>query len=433
MPTPVVMPQLGESVVEGTVSRWLKREGESVTAYEPLLEISTDKVETEIPSPASGVLLRILVAEGATAQRGTALALIGAPGESAPTPAPSAAAGQPAQPHPHGPHITPVVARMAAEHGLDLSAIAGTGTDGRVTRKDVEAFLAQRAPAPPAPEELPPWERPGSGELFRPTVEYERPPAPPPAAAPAPPPPTRLHPPEHAPHAAEGELIALTAMRRAIAEHMRRSMDTAAHATTVFEVDMAAVLTHQHAHKEDFAAQGVNLTLTAYFAAAAIHALHAVPVLNSEWREDGIFHWTNVHLGVAVGVGDGLVVPVIHQAQERSLIGLAHAINDLSERARHRQLAAEELRGGTFTLSNHGVGGSLLGLPIIHQPQSGILGVGLLEKRVRVVTDAAGQDMIAIRPCCYVTLTFDHRVADGEQADAFLLAFKRRLESWGAD
>jgi 2-oxoglutarate dehydrogenase E2 component (dihydrolipoamide succinyltransferase) len=419
MPVEVIMPQLGESVVEGTVSRWLKRVGDTVAAFEPLLEVSTDKVETEIPSPASGVLTAILVQAGQTVARGTTLAIItGADEPPVAPPDPASATGS-------RPHVTPVVARMAAEHNLDLSQIAGTGQGGRVTKKDVEAYLARRAPSAASSADVPPWERPGSGDLFKPSEEYAPPPVPTPAPppVPTPAPPTPSEPPT-------GEVEPLTAIRRAIADHMVRSKHTSPHVTTVFEIDMSAVLAHQRAHEAAFAAEGVRLTLTAYFAAAAVEALRAEPIFNATWTDAGIRRNRAIHLGIAVAVPDGLIVPVIRDAGDRNLIGLARALNDLTARARSRALQPGETTGGTFTITNHGVSGSLLATPIINQPQAGILGVGALEKRVRVVTDAAGNDAIAIRPCLYVTLTFDHRLADGAAADRFLAALKTHLETW---
>lgn len=480
MPTKVIMPQLGESVVEGTVSRWLKHEGETVDQYEPLLEVSTDKVDTEVPAPSAGVLLQILVAEGQTVERGAVLALIGALDEQTngeatggePSSAPRAIPVEQGQAASNGNgeytgHVTPVVARMAAEHHLDLSQIPGTGRDGRVTKKDVEAYLKNPHPPTPSPlhregeqeaveTEVPPWERPGSGDLFKPTVEYgekkssnPHPPAPSPlrsegekSAAPgnlsngdvgrtrtvevmAQKAAERPHPVEPVPAGTPGELTPLTSMRRAIAEHMVRSKHTSPHVTTVFELDMTAPLKHREANKAAFAKQGVNLTLTAYFAAAAVAALRANPYLNAQWTDEGIYLHHAIHLGMAVALGEGLIVPVIKNAGDLNLIGLARAVNDLSARARSKALKPEEVQGGTFTITNHGVSGSLLATPIINQPQVGILGVGVVEKRVKVINDA-----IAIRPCCYVTLTFDHRVADGAVGDAFMMTLKDALENW---
>ncbi len=452
MPTKVIMPQLGESVVEGTVSRWLKNVGDTVIEFEPLLEVSTDKVDTEIPAPASGTLLEIHVEAGRTVERGALLALIGDAGERPghePEPSavqvPQPALTQPAAMHQQNGgngtytgHVTPVVARMAAEHQLDLAKIPGTGRDGRVTKKDVEAYLAQRpSPLLPLPQgegneepELAPWERPGSGDLFKPTSEYgaetisegtqhivpkqeDRAPQ-------------RVHPVEAVPQGAAGELVPLSAMRKAIAEHMVRSkLQTAPHVTTVFEIDLTTVLNHREAHKETFARQGINLTLTAYFAAATVKALQANRYLNAQWTNEGIYLHNTVHLGIAVALEEGLIVPVIKNAQDLNLTGLARAVNDVSTRARAKQLKPDEVQGGTFSISNHGVSGSLFATPIINQPQVGILGVGVMEKRVKVI-----DDMIAIRPCVYITLTFDHRVADGATGDAFMLTLKDALENW---
>ncbi|MBL8132531.1 MAG: 2-oxo acid dehydrogenase subunit E2 [Anaerolineae bacterium] len=455
MPTNVIMPQLGESVVEGTVSRWLKQPGDRIQAFEPLLEISTDKVDSEIPAPAEGVLLQILVPAGETVERGTILAIIGGEGERGDTPPPlvpapaarSAAASNGASSPAADPpasggytgHVTPVVARMAAEHRLDLGQIAGTGRDGRITKKDVERYLEARLAARMTPAaagvqteaEVAPWEKPVEGaDLFKPTVDYSAEPssasaAPRPAALAAP------SAPAAPPSTADGELIRLSPMRRAIAEHMVRSkLHTAPHVTTVFEVDLSAVMAHREAHKAGFAAQNVHLTLTAYFVAAAVEALRAVPVLNGQWRDDGIFIHREQHIGMAVALDEGLIVPVIRRAGDLNLLGIARAVGDLAGRARAKALQPDEVQGGTFTITNHGVSGSLFATPIINQPQVGILGVGVVEKRVKVVTDRRGDDMIAIRPCAYVSLTFDHRVADGAAGDKFLNVLKDALENW---
>lgn len=470
MPTNVIMPQLGESVVEGTVSKWLKQVGDTVQEFEPLLEISTDKVDTEIPAPAGGVLLKILVPAGETVERGTLLAVIGQPNETvadapvgaqraAPLPttavatpvanghATAAQANAPAvvvDNSAYAGHVTPVVARMVAEHQIDLAQITGTGRDGRVTKKDVEAYLESRSAADAAPaEELPPWETPGSGDLFKSTQDYND--TPPPestvgtrhassseqaakptqSAAPA-----RVHPVEPIPQASPGDLVPLTGMRRAIAEHMVRSKHTSPHVTTIFEIDLSAVLAHRSAHKDAYAKQGVNLTLTAYFVSAAVEALRAVPYLNAQWTDEGIFLHTVQNIGVAVALDEGLIVPVIKDAGDYNLLGLARLVNDVATRARSKQLKPDEVKDGTFTITNHGVSGSLVAMPIINQPQVGILGVGMLEKRVKVITDALGNDSIAIRPCVYVSLTFDHRVVDGAAGDAFLLKLKQTLEGW---
>jgi len=430
MATEVVMPKLGESVVEGTVSRWLKQEGETISEFEPLLEVSSDKVDSEIPSPAGGVLLKIYVPEGETVTAGTLLALIGQPGEAVPEKLADqpVAVSRPAVPEVSAPaggrggnggaRISPVVARIAAEHQVDISRIKGTGIGGRVTKKDILAYVegkSETAPSPALPEELPPWERPGSGDLFKPTDDLYKPstgrddqPSAPAPALPA------------------GEIIPLSKMRRLIAEHMVASKRTAPHVTTVFEADMSAVTAHRKANLDAFAARGINLTYTAYFVAAAAYALRLHPIVNSRWMEEGILIQPEVAIGIAVAVDEGLIVPVIRRADELALPGLARQINDLASRARAGQLKPDEVQGGTFTITNHGVSGSLFATPIINQPQTAILGVGAIQKRVVVLDN----DAIAVRPMVYLTLTFDHRVLDGATADRFMADIKRKLEEW---
>ncbi len=457
----VPMPQLGESVVEGTVSRWLKKEGERVEKLEPLLEVSTEKVDTEVPAPASGVLLKIIVPEGETVEAGTVIAVIGQPGEQLPPnipqkvdlhavgahelvasepPQPPAAAPAPEQTPPAGEQerarrprrVSPVVARMAAEYGIDLSKVPGTGKGGRVTKKDLLRYLEtmrkeQAAEPPPAPvEELPPWEQPGSGELFKPS-EWEPEPSKrpePPREPPAPPHPTRPSP-APATHPEEEEVVPLSRMRKAIAEHMTRSVLTSPRAATFMEADLSRVLAHREKHKAAFARQGVRLTLTAYFIMATVAGLKAVPEANAVFREDAIVLKRRYHIGMAVAVPDGLVVPVIRDADEYSLLGLARKVNEVAERARAGKLLPDEVSGSTFSITNHGVFGSLFGLPIINQPNVGILGFGALQKRVVVINDA-----IAIRPMIYLSFVFDHRVLDGANADKFLATVKRTLEEW---
>jgi 2-oxoglutarate dehydrogenase E2 component (dihydrolipoamide succinyltransferase) len=426
MPTNVIMPQLGESVVEGTVTRWLKRAGEPVTEFEALLEINTDKVDTEIPAPAGGILLRVYVPEGETVRAGTLLAVIGAADEAvpdepaarpvaaaavAPAPAGEAAAGAEHARRGGLGFISPVVARIASEHNVDLKLVRGTGQGGRITKKDVLAHVEGRS-------EPAPWETPALGELFRPTEELR---GLQPVNASSPPP---------------GTVVPLNAVRKSIAEHMLRSRRTSAHVTTVMEADLSRVLAHRLANKESFARDGVNLTLTAYFVAASVAALKAVPIVNASWGEAGIVLHRAVHVGVAVSMGDeGLIVPVVKDADQRSLLALAQAVNDLSGRARAHKLTPDEVQGGTFTITNHGVSGSLLATPIINQPQCAILGVGAVQKRV-VAAEAPApgggtQDVIAIRPMVYLTLTFDHRILDGALADRFLGHAVRVLEGWG--
>lgn len=422
MPTlSVLMPQLGESVVEGTVSKWLKQEGDPVREFEPLLEVTTDKVDTEVPAPAAGVILKLLAAPGVTVKAGTPIALIGQP-EAEPAAA-GPASGQTAASAPSTPaaplnpgrlgrgelgFISPVVAKLAQEHALDLKQISGTGLGGRITKQDVLKFLETRSVTP--------------------SPQLPNPPAP---QFPAPPPSAPLLPRARVPSA--DSVIPVEGLRKQIAEHMAHSVRTAPHVTTVFEADLTQVLAHQAAHKAEFARAGVKLTLTPYFLGAVCTGLRAVPVVNSQWVEAAagaqIVVKPELNLGVAVALDEGLIVPVIRQADEKSLLGLARAVNDLAGRARAKALKPDEVQGGTFTLTNHGVSGSLFATPIIHQPQSAILGLGAVQKRVGVVS-VAGQDALVIRPMVYLSLTFDHRVLDGATADQFMRVVKTALEEW---
>jgi pyruvate/2-oxoglutarate dehydrogenase complex dihydrolipoamide acyltransferase (E2) component len=445
MPAKVIMPQLGESVVEGTVSKWLKNVGDSVDEFEPLLEVSTDKVDTEIPSPARGVLLKIYIPEGTTVERGVLLAVIGQPGETVPDSSGVASAStnnhsQPvvvenanhASAETQIQRYSPVVARMAAEHNLDLTKIQGTGMGGRVTKKDVEAFLAAGGSASPTKtEELAPWEQPVSGDLFKPTDEIFAKASGRAQVAGTPPPPQKApqstkHQPM--PQGQPGELVPLSPMRRLIAEHMVRSkLHTAPHVTTVFDVDMSKVMAHWQANMDAYEKQGVRLTLTAYFVMAMVKAVQVYPQLNSQWTDEGIFIHHTINIGMAVALQEGLIVPVIRNAQDLSLSGIARQVADLAARARNKQLQPDEITGGTITLTNHGVSGSLFATPVINQPQSAIVGVGKVQKQVVVLEES---DSIAIRPMMYATLTFDHRVGDGAVADHFMSTFKKALEEW---
>lgn len=450
MATEIRMPQLGESVTEGTIGRWLKQPGDQVAKYEPLLEVVTDKVDTEVPAPVAGTLVEILVAEGETVRVGTVIARVGAADAASPRPAdapPAATPAPPADPSPgaptspqappavdgapaRNPFLSPVVARLVAEHGLDPAAIPGTGQGGRVTKQDVLRFVEERAAAG-VPDGTP--------------VEAQHAaPLPPaaPAAGAAPPAMTTVAPPPAAPQSRpagapvadlpeDAELVPLTPMRRSIAEHMERSVRTAPHVTTVMEVDLGRVLAHREANKAEFARQGARLTMTPYFVQAVAACLAGAPVLNGSFTAEGIVLNRRVHIGVAVALDEGLLVPVVRDADEKSLLGLARAVGDLAERARARRLRPDETQGGTFTITNHGVSGSLFATPIINQPQSAILGVGAVVKRPVVVTQG-GADAIAIRPICYLSLTFDHRIADGATADAFLAGVKAMLEGYSA-
>ena len=439
----VVMPQMGVSVSEGTVTKWLKREGEQIEADEPLLEISTDKVDTEVPSPASGTLVQILVQEGETVDVGTKLGQIGgsagaapaaapapepqaapapppvsvpvpaqapvpAPVAEAPAPAPAPAAPAVAEPSGNGKFVSPVVARIASEHGIDPNQIPGTGRGGRVTKQDILAVVESG----PAPAAVPQVQAPAAAEA---------PKAPPAPATPAAPPQT-------------GEqLEPISAMRRGIAEHMRRSLDTAAHVTSAIEVDMSKIVAARAALKKEFqSAYGVNPTYLAFVARAATDTLKDYPYVNGELRGDSIVTRNYVNLGIAVELADGkgLIVPVIRNAEGLNLLGVARGIADIAARARDKKLLPDDVQGGTFTITNPGGYGTFHGTPVINQPQSAILGTYALVKRPWVVTDEDGNDAIAIKPIMNITLTYDHRLVDGAYAGRFLRDLRERLENW---
>jgi 2-oxoglutarate dehydrogenase E2 component (dihydrolipoamide succinyltransferase) len=401
----VIMPQLGEGVIEGTIAGWLKKEGDAVEQYEPILEIETDKVTTEATAEIAGTLLKILVAEGETVPVGAVLAVIGESGEevgeiaeTAPVKAVPNSRPAPAWPASDGPEqrvaqpytgrVSPVVGRIAEDHRVDLNRVAGSGRNGRITKKDILAYV----------------ERQGLEKI-------EESPAFEPAATPA--------------ATVPGEVLALSSIRRSIAEHMVSSKQTSPHVTTVFDVDFTAVTAHRAANKAAFSADGANLTFTAYIVQAIVQSLKAQPIVNSTWTDNGILVKKELNIGIATAIPEGLIVPVIKNADGLSLLGLARSVNDLSERARNGRLKPDEVQGGTFTLTNHGISGSLFATPIINQPQCGILGMGKIEKRVKVIDDA-----IAIRPMAYASLTFDHRILDGATADIFMSAFKAALENW---
>jgi len=465
----VVMPQMGVSVSEGTITKWLKQEGEQVEADEALLEISTDKVDTEVPSPASGTVTQILVPEGETVEVGTKLAVIGgedgAPAEapapaaepeappepataaaaaeaqaasSAETPAPApepAPAPQPAATPTNGEQdaksfVSPVVARIAAEHGIDVSSVPGTGRGGRVTKKDILQFVESGAAA--APAEAPAAEPPPA-DAPAPAPAPEPAPAPAPAAE-APPKPAAPKPAPEPAAAAPGEQMEpMNAMRRGIAEHMRRSLDTAAHVTSAIEVDMSRVVEIRNKLKPEFQKQyGVNPTYLIFVARAVVETLKKYPWVNGEIRGEQIVTRPNVNLGFAVELaeGKGLIVPVVKNAEGLNLLGIAQAVTDIAERARNKQLTPDEVQGGTFTITNPGGYGTFHGTPVISQPQAAILGTYALVKRPWVVQDAFGKDVIAIRPIMNLTLTYDHRLVDGALAGRFLKDLKEALESW---
>jgi pyruvate dehydrogenase E2 component (dihydrolipoamide acetyltransferase) len=461
----VVMPQMGVSVSEGTVTKWLKQQGEEVAADEPLLEISTDKVDTEVPSPGTGTLQQILVQEGETVDVGTKLAVIGSgaaapPAEEAP-PEPatqqaadeSAAAAEaetdmptpeapsqppaPAAPAPSsdggrdangdGPSfVSPVVARIASEHGVDPSQVPGTGRGGRVTKKDILGFIESGAPAKAQPAQEQPAQAPPAAP-----APAEAPSAPP-AAAPA----AQAPAPAPAPvEAGMGEQVEpMTAMRKGIAEHMRRSLDTSAHVTSAIEVDLSRVVAIREKLKPEFQkSYGVNPTYLIFVARAVTETLREYPWINGEIRGDKIVTRNYVNLGFAVELADGkgLIVPVVKNAEGLNLLGLAKGVTDIAERARNKQLTPDEVQGGTFTITNPGGYGTFHGTPVISQPQAAILGTYALVKRPWVISDEHGKDVIAIRPIMNITLTYDHRLVDGALAGRFLQSLRQKLESWG--
>jgi pyruvate dehydrogenase E2 component (dihydrolipoyllysine-residue acetyltransferase) len=484
--TEVVMPQMGVSVSEGTITKWLKQVGESIAQDEPLLEISTDKVDTEVPSPAEGVVTQILAQEGETVEVGTVIAMIGPAGsqpaepaaaepvpaepaapepEAAPEAAAPAAAPPPQPPpQPEAPaapapsaagngktFVSPVVARIASEHGIDPSSVPGTGTGGRVTKKDILAFIETGPPAAaptaapqpqPAPEPVaatPPAAAPEPEAPPAPAPPEPQPvaaaPAPPPAAPAAPPPPRPTPQPTPAPAAAlQGEVLEpMSAMRRGIAEHMRRSLDTSAHVTSAIEVDMSRVVALRKKLKPEYErAHGVNVTYLAFIARAAVETLKDYPWINGEIRGDQIVTRNFINLGFAVELADGkgLIVPVLRNAETLNLLGIAKGVVDIAQRARDKKLLPDEVQGGTFTITNPGGYGTFHGTPVISQPQAAILGTYAVVKRPWVVQDEMGQDVIAVRPIMNLTLTYDHRLVDGALAGRFLRDIRHRLETW---
>jgi len=475
----VVMPQMGVSVSEGTITKWLKQEGETVEADESLLEISTDKVDTEVPSPGAGVVQQILVQEGETVEVGTKLAVIAPEGaeappaaEEAPPPepatqgaaaeaeAPSSSEGEtptpeaapPAPPPAPAPapvasdangggektFVSPVVARIASEHGVDVGQVSGTGRGGRVTKKDILAFVEsggqaqeeqptqaepqQAAPAAPAAPEAPPEPAPAPPQA---------PPEPAPAApAPAPQPVAQAQ--QIEPEAGEN-IEPMNAMRRGIAEHMRRSLDTSAHVTSAIEVDMSRVVAIRKKLKGEYQkSYGVNPTYLAFVARATVETLRDYPWINGELRGDQIVTRNYVNLGFAVELADGkgLIVPVVRHTEGLNLLGMARSISDIAQRARDKKLLPDDVQGGTFTITNPGGYGTFHGTPVISQPQAAILGTYAVVKRPWVIQDDRGEDVIAIRPIMNLTLTYDHRLVDGALAGRFLRDLRERLQTW---
>ncbi len=434
MATDVVMPQMGESIAEGTIVRWIKKVGDTVERDEPLFEISTDKVDAEIPSPVAGVVTEIRANEGETVPVNSVVAVIGPAGSAAKTsPAqtqapPPVAASQPdrstpkaaAAPGPPAPpraeparaaadetqsdttgdevkqRSSPVVRKIAKEHNVDVSQIQGSGIAGRVTKNDILAYVGQEAPRP-APAPAPARPAP-AGAVAAASGK----------TAPAP-----------------GTTVPMSVMRRKIAEHMILSKKTSAHVHTVFEVNFSRIAKMRDAKKAEYERAGAKLTYLSFIIKAAVDALRAVPIVNASVEGDNIVYHKDVNVGIAVALDWGLIVPVIKKADEKNLLGLSRTVADLAARARAKQLKPDEVSGGTFTITNPGVFGALFGMPIINQPQVAILGIGAVEKRAVVIDDA-----IAIRPMAYLAIGYDHRIIDGAVADEFMSHLKRQLENW---
>ena len=438
MSTQVMMPQMGESIAEGTIVRWIKKVGDPIDKDEPLFEISTDKVDAEIPSPGAGVLLEIKVKEGETVPVNSVVAVIGgadekpaaaAPAATAPPPqassapdgsaapppdatpaSPAASAAKPAPTPAPAPAATaaaagpqtladlrrqrssPVVRKIAQEHNVDISGLNGTGISGRVTKKDILAYVESGAASARTPQAPParPFEAPAA---FKPgeSVRIEK----------------------------------MGVMRKKIADHMVMSVHTSPHVYSAYEVDFGKIDQLRKAKKAEYEAAGAKLTYTAFIAKATVDTIRQFPFSNASIDGDNVVYKRDINLGIAVALETGLIVPVIRNADERNMLGLCRAIQDLAHRARTKQLKPEEVQGGTFTITNPGIFGAIFGLPIISQPQVAILGVGSVDKRVVVV-----DDMIAIRPMCYLTLGFDHRLIDGADAGRFLQALKERLQGF---
>ncbi|MGA9542080.1 MAG: 2-oxoglutarate dehydrogenase, E2 component, dihydrolipoamide succinyltransferase [Candidatus Sulfotelmatobacter sp.] len=426
MPTDIIMPQMGESIVEGTITKWLKKPGDKVQRDEPLFEISTDKVDAEIPAPASGVLQEIKVTEGTTVGVNTVVGVIAVDGEAAAkpakaapaaappakeekkeekkpaaTPAPTASAKPAQESEDEEARSSPLVRKIAREHGVNLSQVPGTGLGGRITKQDIMAFIDRptampvSAPSPAAPQ------------------APSRPPAP--AAYP-------------------GDLVPMTNMRKIIAQRMLESRRTSAHVHCMYEVDFTRIVTLRSKQKNAFEQRhGVRLTFMPFFVRAAIIAIQQWPIINASLEGDNIRYHRNINVGIAVALDWGLIVPVLKNAGDLNFLGLQRGITDLGERARSKKLRPEDVEGSTFTVTNPGQFGAVFGLPIINQPNAAIMGVGGITKQPLVVTDKEGNDSIAIRSVVHLTLGYDHRLIDGAVADQFMALVKKNLETWSEE
>jgi len=438
MPTDIIMPQMGESIVEGTITKWLKKPGDKVQRDEPLFEISTDKVDAEIPAPISGVLQEIKVAEGTTVGVNTVVGTIAVDGDSAASksaPAPAKAASAPAATPKEEPKAapapppmpaparaveaeegeeaeearsSPLVRKIAREHGVNLSRITGTGLGGRITKQDIMQFIDNQGSRQP---------------ILTPA------PAPSPSAAAAPAPPRPA-----VPAAYPGDLVPMSNMRKLIAKHMIESRRTSAHVHCMYEVDLTRLVNLRNKLKAGFEQRhGARLTFMPFFVRAAIIAIQQWPIVNANIEGENIHYHRHINMGIAVALDWGLIVPVLKNAGDLNFLGLQRGISDLGERARTKRLKPEDVEGSTFTITNPGQFGAVFGLPIINQPNSAIMGVGGIMKQPMVVTDKDGNDSIAIRSVVHLTLGYDHRLIDGAVADQFMAQVKKNLETWSEE
>jgi pyruvate dehydrogenase E2 component (dihydrolipoamide acetyltransferase) len=447
MPTDIIMPQMGESIVEGTITKWLKKPGDKVQRDEPLFEISTDKVDAEIPAPASGVLQEIKVAEGTTVGVNTIVGTIAAEGEAAApakaapappaaqakeekqeekkpataaSPVPSASAPPPTESVDEEARSSPLVRKIAREHGVNLSKISGTGLGGRITKQDIMAFVEGQGSQPARVGK----DSVGTDASVRPAERSE---APPPA-------PASSAPPRPAPAAYPGDLVPLTNMRKIIAQRMIESRRTSAHVHCMYEVDFTRIVSLRAKHKNGFEQRhGVRLTFMPFFVRAAIIAVQQFPIINASMEADNIRYHRQINVGIAVALDWGLIVPVLKNAGDLNFLGLQRGITDLGERARTKKLKPDDVDGSTFTVTNPGQFGAVFGLPIINQPNSAIMGVGGITKQPLVITDKEGNDSIAIRSVVHLTLGYDHRLIDGAVADQFMALVKKSLEGWNEE
>jgi len=417
MATDIIMPQMGESIVEGTITKWLKKPGDKVQRDEPLFEISTDKVDAEIPAPATGVLREIKIAEGTTVGVNTVVGTIAVDGEAATAPAkaPPVAPPPPATPAPtHAPEeeearSSPLVRKIAREHGVRLSQVSGTGLGGRITKQDILAFIERQGLAPAGATAAP----------AAPVMQAPAASAPPQPAAPAPYP---------------GDLVPMSNMRKLIAKHMIESRHISAHVHCMYEVDFTRIVNLRNKHKAGFEQRhGVRLTFMPFFVRAAIIAIQQWPIVNANIEGENIRYHRSINVGIAVALDWGLIVPVLKNAGDLNFLGLQRGITDLGERARTKKLKPEDVERSTFTVTNPGQFGAVFGLPIINQPNSAIMGVGGIMKMPLVVTDKDGNDSIAIRSVVHLTLGYDHRLIDGAVADQFMAQVKKNLETWSEE